>query len=155
MKAIVAKALIMWSNELEKWWHGGCVAELYGRQPRQSSSQWSFPERSKKWAEQNHDTRASWMTKKKLSVLFSMVCLLSRGCLNPILTFPESLLKIKRASADQLANSLRGRQYMLCLFFNLSDINIYCAPITSHHSDPFTCEWALTNQIPPLKMYFL
>lgn len=32
IRAAVATALIMWSNELEKWWLGGCMAERYSWQ---------------------------------------------------------------------------------------------------------------------------
>ena len=51
-------ALIIWSNELEKWWHGGCIAEPYGWQLRQSLQWWSIPERSEK--KENKQKPESW-----------------------------------------------------------------------------------------------
>lgn len=105
IRAAVATALIMWSNELEKWWLGGCMAERYSWQL--SSAQLSLLSvlgRCMKWDEQYYDRRASWMRN----------CFLCHGSIiswslpKSLLTFLESFKNPKESIGNLLENFSRG-----------------------------------------------
>lgn len=104
IRAAVATALIMWSNELEKWWLGGCMAEHYTWQ-LSSGSLLSVLERCMKWDEQYYDRRASWMR----NCFLCHGSIISRSLPKFIWTFLESFKNPKESIGNLLENFSRGR----------------------------------------------
>lgn len=115
IKAIVATTLIIWSNELEKWWFGGCNVEPYGWQPRQSPR---WIERSIKRPEQSW--WKSFFNDKKMVFYFpwsSYFLGIGKIHLNLLQCFKT------QKGLWKLANSLKDRSHMS--LFYIFDKTIY------------------------------